>query len=81
METAEELSGFLEFSRKEVDAWRESFLQENFQGSFKIVSEKDKNILKAFFMSIPSANFTTPWNEWSKCVSTLLRQKDQEKID
>jgi hypothetical protein len=63
----------VEAMKKEIDSWRTYFLDERFQSSFKFIPEIHKEKLVAYFLSIPSASFTDPWQEWNKCISALLQ--------
>lgn len=60
-------------SQKEVTMWRNLFLNEVMNDFFTNLSEKNKNTLENFFLSISSSSFTTPWQEWNKCVCALIR--------
>jgi len=76
----EELMDIIEGSNKEIMTWRRDFLDEIFLNPpFKFISEKDKTMLSSFFMLIPSKSFSTPWQEWNNCISTLLQFKDEHK--
>lgn len=67
---------YLAAMRHEIDAWRNDFLDEKFEGAFKFISHDDKHRLKAYFLSLPSESFRGPYKEWDNCVSALLQTKD-----
>lgn len=65
----------MENMRKEIETWRKEFLQERFSTSFRFIPQSDRKTLEAYFSSIPSSSFSTAWEEWDKCISTLLQSK------
>lgn len=75
-EAKESLIDSLIHMRKEIDTWRREFTEDSFLGTFKFIPERDKRRLEAYFMSIPSSSFSTPWKEWGNCISALLQHKE-----
>jgi hypothetical protein len=67
-----------DFMKKEIDVWRNRFLQEMFSRCFVFASEESKSRLLAYFMSIPSQSFEDPWKEWNKCLSVLIQNLESK---
>lgn len=64
---------------KEINTWRNYFLEYQFLHAFKDIPEVYKNRIRSYFLSIPSDSFTEPLIEFHNCISAVLQNIEERK--